>query len=244
MRYCDKCGAKIHDNFSLCPICRNMSDTDRKKYILSSTIIYLFVFIMSAFHAVFYIYNSPKELIRLNDLGSDYKPPTDFINLARNELPLNYITVVIMYCILPAAFLIFTILINMKKPYRLLIIFPVAGIAAEAAQLAQQFHNYAAAVKRNLSYLYCIIGMDILSALLITAFFIFMIRMILHGYSISQSRWLIVVGFFFVFSRLIIKLTLYDDDELMPYFRELKGYLLFSATLLNVKKRYITSKSL
>lgn len=244
MRCCDKCGAKTQDNFSLCPICRNMSDTERKKYIFSSTIIFLFVFIMSALHAVFYIYNSSKELIRLNSLGSDYKPPTDFINRARNELPLNYITAVIMYCILPVSFLAFTILINMKKHYLLLIIFPVTGIAAEAAQLAQQFHNYIAVVKRNLSYLYGIIGMDILSALLITAFFIAMIRMILRGYSISQSRWMIAAGFCFVFSRLIIKLTLFDDNELTPYFSELKGYLLFSATLLNVKKRYITSRSL
>ena len=221
-----------------------MSDADRKKYRFSSITIYIFVFIISALHAVFYIYNSPKELIRLNDLGSDYRPPTDFINLARNELPLNYITVAIMYCILPVSYLVFTILINAKKHQRLLIFFPITGIAAEAAQLTQQLHNYTAVIKGKRSYLYGIIGMDILSAILITVFFIAMIRMILHGYSISQSRWLIVVGFGFVFARVIIKLTFYDDDELIPYFRELKGYLLFSSTLLNVKKRYITSKSL
>lgn len=244
MRSCDRCGSKIHDNSALCPICRNMSDIERKRYRISSIIISIFVFIMSFVHAVFYTIHGMEEFIKLKNLGSDYKPPSDFINLTHNELPLNYVTVFVMYCILPISFLIFTLLINLKKYQRLLIILPAAGIGAEIAQLAQQFNNYSFVIKGKRSYLYPIIGMDIFSALMITVFFIYMIRLILRGHSISQSRWLIVFGFVFVFARIMIKLYFYDDDELIPYFRETKGYLLFSAALLNVKKRYIISRTM
>lgn len=244
MRCCEKCGSKIYDNSSLCPICQNMTAIERRKYSISSIIIFAFVFIMSTFHAGFYIYRGMKEFNRLISLGSDYKPPSDFINLAHNELLLNYITVFIMYCLLPFSFLLFTLLISLKRSHYLLLIFPVAGITAELAQLAQQYHNYMHVIKEKRSYLYGVIGMDLFSALLITAFFIAMILFILHGHSISQSRWLIVLGFVFVFGRLMMKLYFYDDEELVPNFNELKGYLLFSATLLNVKKRYIISKRL
>lgn len=244
MRCCDKCGTKIHDNSALCPICKNMSDLERKRYRISSIIIFILVFIISSVHAVFYNIHGVEEFIRLKTLGSAYKPPMDFINASRNELPLNYITVFVMYCILPFAFLLFTIMICIKKHDRLLIIFPVAGIAVEVAQLAQQIHNYYQVIKEKKTYLYAVIGMDIFSALLITVFFIAMIRLILRGYSISQSRWLIAVGFTFVFARVLIKLYFYDDEELIPNFSEIKGYLLFSAALLNVKKRYILSRTL
>ena len=141
-------------------------------------------------------------------------------------------------------FLIFTLLINIKKHSRLLLIFPITGIAAETAQLVQQFNNYTQVIKEKKSYLYGVIGMDLFSALLIIAFFIAMMLFILRGHSISQSRWLIVFGFVFVFGRIMMKLYFYDDEELIPTFSDIKGYLLFSATLLNVKKRYIVSKSL
>ena len=244
MRCCDKCGSKLYDNSSLCPICQNMTDIERKKYRISSIIIFTIVFIISFFHAVLHIVNGIKEFDRLTSLGSDYKPPSDFINLARNGLTLNYITVTIMYCILPFSFLIFTLLINIKKHSRLLLIFPTTGIAAETAQLVQQFNNYSQVIKEKKSYLYGVIGMDLFSALLIIAFFIAMMLFILRGHSISQSRWLIVFGFIFVFGRLMMKLYFYDDEELIPTFSDIKGYLLFSATLLNVKKRYIISKSI
>lgn len=244
MRCCEKCGSKIYDNSSLCPKCQNMTAIERRKYSISSIIIFAFVFIISTFHAGFYIYRGMKEFNRLISLGSDYRPPSDFINLTRNELLLNYITVFIMYCILPFSFLIFTFLISVKRSHYLLLIFPVTGIMAELAQLAQQYHNYMHVIKEKRSYLYGVIGMDLFSALLITAFFIAMILFILRGHSISQSRWMIVLGFVFVFGRLMMKLYFYDDEELIPNFNELKGYLLFSATLLNVKKRYIISKSL
>lgn len=244
MRTCDRCGSKISEDSEGCPICDHMSATERENYKQASKFIFIAVFAITILHAAFYVVNCSKELMLIFRLGSEYKPPSILIHMTQNELSLNFTTVIIMYCLLPAAFLFFNILILLRERSKLMVLFPICGIAAEAAQLAQQCGNYNFAIKEKMSYLYAIIGVDILSALLISGFFAVMVRFILRGYSISQSRWLIVAGFGFVFARVIMKFYFQNDDELIPHFNEIKGYLLFSSTLLNVKKRLITSKTL
>lgn len=244
MSTCDRCGNKLTDGSGKCPVCDNMSDPERENYKMSSKIIFIAVFALTILHAAFYVFNCSKELQLIFEQGAEYKPPSIFIHMTQNELTLNFTTVIIMYCLLPASFLFFNILVLLRDRSKLMVIFPICGIAAEAAQLAQQCSNYNLAIKEKMSFLYAIIAVDVLSALLISTFFAFMIRFIFRGYSISQSRWLIVGGFGFVFARVIMKFYFNDDAELIPHFSELKGYLLFSAALLNTKKRLITSKTL
>ena len=244
MHSCDRCGSKLDEYSGRCPICDSMSESEREYYKLSSKIIFLSVLAVTIFHAVYYIIDCSKEIINLFTLGEEYRPPSLLIEFIHNDLTLNIVTVIAMYSILPIAFMLFNIIIIARDRSVFLTVFPICGIAAEIAQLAQQCDNYNLIVREKMSYLYAFIGTDILSAVLIIAFFVIMIRFILRGYSISQSRWLIVAGFVFVFARVIIKISFYDEGELIPRFNELKGYLLFSATLLNVKKRLITSKTL
>ena len=244
MRCCDRCGSKLSENSKRCPVCDSMSDSEREIYKLSSKIIFIFIFAVTVFHALIYILNCSKEIVNIFILGEKYRPPSVFVELTHNNIALNAATVIIMYGLLPTAFMCFNLLIVARDRSKYLIIFPICGIAAELAQLAQECSNYDLIIQEKMSYLYAMIGMDILSALLIIAFFAVMIKNILRGYSISQGRWLIVAGFVFVFARILIKFSLYDDAELVPHFNELKGYLLFSAVLLNAKKRLITSKTL
>ena len=244
MRSCDRCGSKLDEDSGRCPICDSMSESEREKYKLSSKIFYVFVLAVTIFHAFYYIISCSKEIINIFTLGEDYRPPSIFIEFIHNKLTLNIITVIFMYGILPFAFMLFNIIIIARNRSVFLIIFPICGIASEIAQLAQQCDNYDLVVREKMSYLYALIGIDILSAVLIIAFFVIMARFILRGYSISQSRWLIVAGFVFVFARVILKVSFYDEGGLIPRFNEMKGYLLFSAALLNVKKRLITSKTL
>ena len=220
-----------------------MSDSEREIYKLSSKVIFVFIFAVIIFHAFIYVLNCAKEIVDIFALGERYSPPSVFIELTHNNMALNVSTVIIIYGLLPTAFMCFNLLIVFRERSKLLIIFPICGIASELAQLAQECGNYDLVIQEKMSYVYAIIGMDILSALLIIAFFAVMIKNILHGYSISQGRWLIVAGFVFVFARILIKMSLYDDEPI-PHFNELKGYLFFSATLLNAKKRLITSKTL
>lgn len=244
MRSCDRCGSKLDEDSGHCPICDSMSETERKNYKLSSKIIFLSVLAVTMFHAVYYIIDCSKEIFSIFTLGENYRPPSIFIEFIHNNLTLNIVTVIVMYGMLPLAFMLFNIIIIARDRSVFLTVFPICGIAAEIAQLAQQCDNYDLIVREKMSYLYAVIGMDIFSALLIIAFFVIMTRFILFDYSISQSRWLIVAGFVFVFARVILKMSFYDEGEFIPRFNELKGYLLFSATLLNVKKRLITSKTL
>ncbi len=244
MRNCDRCGSRLPENSQRCPLCDSMTENEREVYRTSSKIIFASVFAITVLHALFYIFNCSYEIMRILTVGESYRPPSVFIEFTHNKLFLNVTTVIIMYGLLPAAFMSYNLIILARDRSKFLIFFPICGIAAEAAQLAQQCSSYDLAIQEKMSYLYAIIAMDVLSALLITGFFAVMIRFILRGYSISQSRWLIVAGFVFVFARVLIKFTLYDDNGIAPNFSELKGYLLFSATLLNVKKRLITSKTL
>ena len=58
---------------------------------------------------------------------------------------------------------------------------------------------------------------------------------------------LIVGAFVVVFSRIILKITLFDDPvisrDIFDYSDGSKVYMLFAAALLNVKKRYRNSQN-
>ena len=95
-----------------------------------------------------------------------------------------------------------------------------------------------------MTYYYGVIAMDIFSAMLVVIFFAVMIRMILNDFTISRSRMLVAYGFVLVASRVILKLYMADDTEILRFVSNTKSYILLSALLLNVKKRYINSRNM
>ena len=86
--------------------------------------------------------------------------------------------------------------------------------------------------------------MDIFSALLVIAFFVMVIRMILNDFTISQSRMLVVFGFILVASRTLLKINMAEEPEILRFVSNTKAYIMLSAILLNVRKRYSNSKKM
>jgi predicted nucleic acid-binding Zn ribbon protein len=241
MRVCPKCGSRIDDNAAKCPVCEEISELDRRSYKRNSNILYYTALIITSVYAIVCAFKGMDNFTRLKSqiLHMDHS----ILGMVRNDRTVTAVYSVLVD-LLPLMLIIFIVALTAKGRCDLLLPFPVAGIAAEIAQIVKGYPNYSYILREKVSFYYGIMAMDIFSALLVIIFFALMIRMILKDYTISQSRMLVAFGFVLVASRVILKLCMAGDAEILRFVSDTKSYLLLSAILLNVKKRFVNSKNM
>lgn len=230
-RICSKCGSEIPEGSAECPTCQEIAELDRSNTVKLSNAIYTGVVIISAVFALLLI----SEGI------------SSFLYELQNERSLVYFPDnVITHLLIPLAYAFFTVMIILRDRSPYLIILPITGIAAETVQLLTNLHdNTVSFVTRGSDY-YITTVMDFFSAALVVVFLAFMIKMIREDYTISRSRWMIAASFTLVFARVVMKLCFIEEYQvsgsLLSYADQTKMYLLFAASLLNVKKRKLNSQ--
>ena len=230
-RICSKCGSEIPEGSADCPTCQEIAELDRSNARKLSSAIYTGVVIVSAVFAILLISEGIKS----------------FIYELQNERNMIYFPEnVIVHVLIPLAYAFFTVMIILRDRSPYLIILPITGIAAETVQLLTNLHdNTISFVTRDSDY-YITTVMDFFSAALVVLFLAFMIKMIKEDYNISQSRWMIAASFTLVFAGVVMKLCFIEEyavsGSLLSYADQTKMYLLFAASLLNVKKRKLNSQ--
>ncbi|MBR5684054.1 MAG: zinc ribbon domain-containing protein [Ruminococcus sp.] len=241
MRVCPKCGSRIDDNAEKCPVCESGSEEERRSYKRSSKTLYYVSIILTSLYAVICAVNGIANIlgIRSNIRSLD----DSYFGMVGNDHVLTVIYTV-SAGLLPLIFILFIGVIMVSERSALLLVFPVAGILVEIAQIIKEYRNYLYIIREKQSYFYGIMAMDIFSALLVILFFAFMIRMILKDFTISQSRMLVVFAFILVASRVLLKINMSDEPEILRFVSNTKAYILFSAILMNVRKRYSNSRKM
>lgn len=241
MRACPKCGSRIDDNAEKCPFCEEMSESDRRSYKHSSKSLYYVLLVLTFIYAVICAVNGIKNIL---DIRSNIRSFDDsYFGMVENSHTSTVIYTV-SAGLLPLIFILFIAILMVSERSPLLMIFPTAGILVELAQIVKEYKNYSYIIRSYMSYLYGIIAMDIFSALLVTVFFAVMIRMILKDFTISQSRMLVVFGFILVASRVLLKINMSEDPEILRFVSNTKSYIFLSALLMNVRRRYSNSKKM
>lgn len=241
MRVCPKCGNRIENNKEKCPVCESSSESVRRSYKHSSKTLYYVSIILTSLYAVICAVNG---LVNIHDIKSNINLFDDsYFGMVENNHILTVIYTVLAG-LLPLIFVFFIGVIMVSERSCLLILFPVAGILVEVAQIIKEYRNYLYVFREKQSYFYGIIAMDIFSALLVIAFFVMVIRMILNDFTISQSRMLVVFGFILVASRTLLKINMAEEPEILRFVSNTKAYIMLSAILLNVRKRYSNSKKM
>ena len=241
MRACPKCGSRIDDNAEKCPFCEEMSESDRRSYKHSSKSLYYVLLVLTFIYAVICAVNGLKNIL---DIRSNIRSFDDsYFGMVENSHTSTVIYTV-SAGLLPLIFIAFIAILVVNERSPLLILFPAAGILVELAQIVKEFRNYSYIIRSYMSYLYGIIAMDIFSAMLVIVFFVLMIRMILKDFTISQSRMLVVFGFILVASRVLLKINMSEDPEILRFVSNTKSYIFLSALLMNVRRRYSNSKKM
>ena len=227
MRTCKKCGNRLPDNTMTCSACGEPFSLSGGSEKTLSRFLYIIVLTVSSVYAFFFLASG------LCELFSRFSESYYLTDL----LPLPFV-----YLFLPLALAVFIIIIITTEQSKLLIIFPIAGIAAEIVYFILKHREYIDMAFEE--YMLAILVMELFSSVLVIVFFIVMIRFILKGCSISQIRILIAAAFVLVFARAVLKYSLSDEtdpDELIGYTSNIKFYIMAAAALLNVKRRYVNS---
>ena len=241
MRVCPKCGSRIDDNAEKCPVCEEISELNRLSYKRNSYILYYTILILTSLYAAICSVNG---ILKFSELKSQILyMDHSILGMVRNNLAVTAIYSILLD-LLPLMFVLFIAVLAVKGRSELLLLFPVAGIAEEIVQVVKEYANYSYIIREKVTYYYGVIAMDIFSAMLVVIFFAVMIRMILNDFTISRSRMLVAYGFVLVASRVILKLYMADDTEILRFVSNTKSYILLSALLLNAKKRYINSRNM
>ena len=241
MRVCPRCGSRIDDNSEKCPFCEEMSESDRRSYRHSSKYLYYVLLVLTSIYAVICAINGLKNIL---DIRSNIRSFDDsYFGMVENS-HISTVIYTVSAGLLPLIFIAFIAILVVNERSPLLILFPAAGILVELAQIVKEFKNYSYIIRSYMSYLYGIIAMDIFSALLVIVFFVLMIRMILKDFTISQIRMLVVFGFILVASRVLLKINMSEDPEILRFVSNTKSYIILSALLMNVRRRYSNSKKM
>ena len=241
MRVCPKCGSRIDDNTKNCPVCEEINESERISYKHSSRSLYYVSLILTSIYAIICAVHGMANIL---DIRSNIHSLDDsYFGMVENDHVLTAIYSVAAD-LLPLIFIAFIVILVVNERSSLLILFPVAGILVEIAQILKEYSNYSYIIRSYMSYLYGIIAMDFFSAMLVIVFFVLMIRMILKDFTISESRMLIAFGFILVASRLLLKINMSGDPEILRFVSNTKSYIVLSALMLNVRKRYSNSKKM
>ena len=231
-RICPKCGSEIPQGELNCPTCKELEELDKSNGRKLSSAIYHGVVVVSCVFAALLIASG------ITDFSFELREKKNLFYLPQNALS---------FILIPLAFALFTVLIILFERSKYLMILPITGMAAEGVQLITEAHDNIRKFYPKDGYFYGTVAMDIFSAALVVLFFVFMIRLIRRGYTINQSRWLIVAAFVPVFARIVLMICLFEDYEpkgsFISYADQSRMYMLFAAALINVKKRYINSKA-
>lgn len=242
MAICQKCGSKLPEDSVKCQICGEINESERKTYKRTSFYIYYISLIAAIIYTAFFIL---KSIINLSDI-KDQTIHIEYSYLSMvKKSPASIMFYSVCYDILlPAALIIFIAVIMINKRQKLLMVMPITGILAEIALLIKESVNYSYIIRTKLSYLYGIVAMDFFVAILVTAFFLLMTKLILSDFSLSASRFLIVLGFVLFISRVILKVCMADDTEMLNFVSNTKAYTLLFSLLLDARKRYTLSKQI
>jgi len=231
-RICPTCGSEIPQGELSCPTCKELEELDKSNGRKLSSAIYHGVVVGSCVFAALLIASG------ITDFSFELHETRNMIYMSQYFLS---------YIIIPLPFALFTVLIILFERSKYLMILPITGMAAEGVQLLTVTRDNIRKFYPKDGYFYGTVAMDIFSAALVVLFFVFMIRFIRRGYTINQSRWLIVAAFVPVFARIVLMICLFEDYEpkggFASYADQSRIYMLFAAALINVKKRYINSKA-
>ena len=235
MQICPKCGSRIPDDAEKCSACEELdiiNKLDRDNYKKISRMIYCSVVAFSIFFAVVFITEEIRECM---------------YELRNYPKGVNIPEMLISHILLPLAFGFFLVMIIVSERSKLMQVLPITGLSAEAVKLVSDLYGYYSRSSEKSSYIFGLMVTSLFSAVFAAVFLCFLLRMIRRDFNISQSRMLIVGAFVVVFSRIILKITLFDDPvisrDIFDYSDGSKVYMLFAAALLNVKKRYRNSQN-
>ena len=242
MKVCPRCGSRISSDAVKCPVCEEISESDRKAYKRTSFYLYYISLIITVIYTAVYTVQSIINLSQLNTRMS--RSESSYLGMVKKSPAAIGFYSLSFDLFLTAAFIVFVAVIIIKGRSKLLLMLPIAGITAEIAQLVKEGVNYAYIIRTKLSYLYGIVAMDFFVAFLVTLFFVFMMLIILKDLSLSACRLLVVFGFVLFISRVILKICMADDPEMLGFVSDTKPYIMLAALMIDVRKRYTFSRQL